>query len=306
MLETELIQWIQQNSIQEGVSVSLGIGDDAAVLHGSMQDKIVVTKDVLFEGIHFDSASTPSNLIGRKALAVNLSDIAAMGTQPIGYLLGLGIPQNMPQKTIESILQGIFDLAKSLQLPLLGGDTNVWAGPLVLSVTAIGKQLGRGVARRDAAKAGQRIFVTGSLGGSRHHKEFLFEPRIKEGILLQQLECVTAMMDISDGLAKDLPTLCWASNVGAVIDTLQIPYSPSIRHKSNALERALCDGEDFELLFTVKPEGVEELLQLTKKHALELSEIGWTQEDHQIILRLSSGEEIPMSEFKGFEHGQPT
>lgn len=228
--------------------VRVGIGDDAAVVKspGSEFD-LVYTTDSVVEAIHFLPGTEPRR-IGHKMVGRLLSDLAAMGAEPDHVLLNLVVPSGYSAASLDQIYHGAEKLAMSFGASIIGGDT-IKSAPLALHGFAAGR-LPAGAARlRSGAGAGDKIYVTGSLGGSIHGKHLDFTPRVSEGIWLRQGGWVTAMMDISDGLARDLPRICMRSGVGALVHAEDIPMSQHVD-----LNHALSDGEDYELLFTVQAE----------------------------------------------------
>lgn len=231
----------------------VGPGDDCAVVRvtGSSDDWIFTT-DPVIERRHFLPA-TPARLVGRKAIARVVSDIAAMGGTPLWILINLVAPARMSVRRIHRLYDGVADAARTWDLGILGGDT-AEGDTLELHITGIGS-IPRGTAvLRSGARTGDSLYVTGTLGGaclprSRHH--LLFEPRIEAGRFLAESRFATAMMDLSDGLAADLPRLLDASGRGVQVDAAAIPLSRAARRTGNPLRHALDDGEDFELLFSV-------------------------------------------------------
>lgn len=236
-------------------SVLFGIGDDAAVLAASPEAQLVC-KDMLMDGVHFLSAEHAPEAIGHKALAVNLSDIAAMGGQPLSAYIALALPRPLLAQAgfVDRLYEGISRLAARYDVAIAGGDTNIWDGPFVISVTVLGRAHRKGAVLRGGARAGDEIWVTGPLGGSYpsgHH--LTFEPRLKEAALLMERATVHAMIDISDGLGKDLRQLAAASGLRAEIERERLPLRLPGPRDAAALHRALSDGEDFELCFTLPP-----------------------------------------------------
>ncbi len=260
--EFALIDWISRTAGNRK-EVVLGIGDDAAIL-GVSDQEWVITKDVLIEDVHFDSTARPHE-IGYKSLAVNLSDLAAMTAIPVAAFVGIVIPKGEQQERIQGIFQGLQALADDWNVTLAGGDTNSSSGPLVISVTLIGTVEPGTAVRRDRARPGDWIFVTGPLGGSlAQGRHFRFTPRIREALLLKEAVSLHSMMDISDGIGSDLFHLLNRSQVGAKLIAAQIPVHPDVDSNQSAeqrLQQALSDGEDFELLFTVSPEDGAMLLE---------------------------------------------
>ena len=234
----------------------VGPGDDCAVVRvpGSRDDWLFTT-DPVIERRHFLPA-TPAQLVGRKAIARAVSDIAAMGGTPLWILVDLVAPASTPLARIRGLYAGLIAAAKKWDLGILGGDT-AEGDTLELHITGVGR-IPRGAAvLRSGARAGDLLYVTGALGGaylpgSRHH--LLFEPRLAAGRFLAENQFATAMMDLSDGIAADLPRLLDASKRGIRLEAAAIPLSRAARRTDHPLHHALCDGEDFELLFTVAPQ----------------------------------------------------
>ena len=231
----------------------VGPGDDCAVVRvPGAPDDWLFTTDPVIERRHF-LPETPARRVGRKAIARAVSDIAAMGGTPLWILVDLVAPAATPLARIRGLYDGMIAAARKWNLGILGGDT-AEGDTLELHITGVGR-LPRGTAvLRSGARAGDLVYVTGALGGaylpgSRHH--LLFEPRLEAGRFLAAKKFATAMMDLSDGLAADLPRLLDASNRGVRLDAAAIPLSRAARQAPHPLHHALCDGEDFELLFTV-------------------------------------------------------
>ena len=233
----------------------VGPGDDCAVVRvpGSSDDWLFTT-DPVIEHRHF-LPETPARLVGRKAIARAVSDVAAMGGTPLWILVDLVAPASTPLARIRGLYDGLIAAAKKWNLGILGGDT-AEGDVLELHITGVGR-LPRGAAvLRSGARTGDLVYVTGALGGAylpgcRHH--LLFEPRLEAGRFLAEKKFATAMMDLSDGLAADLPRLLDASKRGVRLEAAAIPLSRAARKTKQPLRHALEDGEDFELLFTVAP-----------------------------------------------------
>jgi thiamine-monophosphate kinase len=224
-------------------SVLVGVGDDCAVLRGQ-GNYLLLKTDAVVEGVHFTSTAPPS-LIGRKALARAVSDIAAMGGRPLAAVITLGLPHDESPRRLAAIYRGLERASREFQLDLVGGETTR-ARQLFLNVALLGEC--RDPVLRSSAKAGDLIFVTGTLGGTQSRRHLTFTPRLSEGQWLAEKKMATAMMDLSDGLGADLPRLARASGLGFELQPASIP-----RARGASLEAALNDGEDYELLFTVAP-----------------------------------------------------
>ena len=314
-MELEFLQRLRSQIPVSRPDVLLGIGDDAAILGTS--GETVLTVDLLTEGVDFLLEQADPVLIGRKALAVNLSDLAAMAAVPTAILIAVALP-NTSRKTAvgrlsplelgEKLLTGIRTLAGQYNVAIIGGDTNTWDGGLVLSITAIGRATEHGVTQRDGARPGDHIFVTGPLGGSLLRNQFTFEPRVREALHLNAHYDIHAAMDISDGLSLDLARLVAESGCGAVLREAAIPVSGDAKRMNDAmtpLEHALYDGEDFELLFTVSPQTAAVLLR-EQPLANPLYEIGGiTTAEHVSIRILTQDGALRDHEPKGFVHETP-
>lgn len=237
------------------------LGDDAAVV-----GQTLYTVDMLTEGVDFLLDQVTPEKIGRKALAVNLSDIAAMGGVPTDYLVSVALPQNNHSLDLaKRLYAGMLPLAEKYGVRIIGGDTNSWNGGLVISVTVIGAVSKYGVIRRGGGKPNDRLLVTGPLGGSLLDHQFSFEPRIFEAEYLLKHFSISAGLDISDGLSLDLARLTRESHLGATLIAEQIPIAEDARTLANQtgmtpLTHALSDGEDFELLLAVPSEVAQKLV----------------------------------------------
>ncbi len=242
-----------------------GIGDDAAVLEGPEGGRLLLFAcDTITEGVHF-LPDDPPEQIGHKALACNLSDIAAMGGVPRAATLSIGCSPEAPVEVIDGIWAGMRALAGEFDVDLVGGDLHRSKSGLVLSVAILGEVEHELCVRRSGAKAGDFVVVTGALGGSSAGRHLTFTPRVREGRWLAEHKLASAMIDLSDGLASDMRRLCESSGVGAELEAARVPVSDeahSLAAKGDtertALERALFDGEDFELLVTVSPRLLDE------------------------------------------------
>lgn len=260
--EFRLIDWVRQRSGPHP-QVPVGIGDDAALLTPTPGEEVIVTTDMLMDGRHFIVGETPPEWIGRKALAVNLSDIAAMGGRPLAAFISWALPRNRGRDLAESLFAGMAQLAREFNVSIAGGDTNSWDGPLVINVTLVGETIGQRRILRSGARPGDVILVTGPLGGSLAGRHLTFTPRVHDAIELSQRVQINAMLDLSDGVASDLRHVLNQSQVGATLDANSIPIHPDVDRQlpqSEQLRKALTDGEDFELMLTVSPIEAEKLL----------------------------------------------
>jgi thiamine-monophosphate kinase len=293
--ELAFIDWLRQQTLPDP-RILIGPGDDTALLRSPGSD-LLVTTDMLLDGSCFKLADAGPLRVGRKAMAVNLSDIAAMAGQPIAAFVSVGLPRHGGGEIAESLYRGMRSVADEFQTTIAGGDTNSWDGRLVISVTLVGQPTKRGAVRRNGAQAGDWLFVTGPLGGSILGKHLDFTPRIREAQALHELVELHAMIDISDGLATDLAKLCRESHCGAVLRAGSIPISADARRmpgERSPLEHALRDGEDFELLLAVNPDDGRKL----EAHA-GLSHIGECVPDG---LWLEDGGRQETLRADGYEH----
>lgn len=298
--EFRLIEAIRRR-IPAHSAVDLGIGDDAACLAVGDQGRLITT-DMLLEGVHFEIPPADPRQIGRKSINVNLSDIAAMGGIPTAAFVSICWPKNRDGKFREDVCLGLEEACARFSVSLAGGDTNSWNGPLVVSVTAVGRLEGPAWTR-SGARPGDWIMVTGSLGGSLtgHHLDFV--PRVEESRRLREVANPSSMIDISDGLSADLYHLLDESGVGGTLEAEAIPTAVSAQDSSggrSSLERALGDGEDFELLFTVSPKEGRRLLE-HPPFTTRLSRIGEIEAEPGGRLRMESGEVVPLARM-GWSH----
>ena len=299
------------NSIRKRVTSSIvtGIGDDAAVFRSNSGKETVVSVDLLIEDMDFRRTTTPPYLLGHKALAVSLSDLAAMGSRPLSALVSIGVPEDVWQTDfVDRLYDGWLDLANRYGVQLIGGDTSRAHEHIVIDSIAIGECSAGMAVKRSGATAGDHIFVTGSLGAAAaglrliergahlaeqnladedsqklDHvllRQLRPDPRVGWGMVLGEEKLATAMIDLSDGLSSDLNHLCEASSVGALIDSSSLPIDERVvdlcgRRALDPLQLALHGGEDFELLFTVKPENVARLPR--RVDGVEIKRIGTIQ-----------------------------
>lgn len=221
------------------------IGDDTAVLSYTKDKDQLFTTDMMTENVHFTRRMS-ARLIGHKALACNISDIAAMGGIPTFAVVSLGVPKTLPIKWVDEMYQGIATLAKQFDVSIVGGDT-IKSDKITINIALLGEVEKKYCVLRRGAKPGDAIFVTGLLGGSLKSGRHLdFIPKVEQARFLVKKFKPSAMMDISDGLAGDLNHILSASGVGAHLNDTDIPC-----HQGVSLKQALTDGEDYELLFTL-------------------------------------------------------
>jgi thiamine-monophosphate kinase len=306
--EFALIDWIRQREESRASTwARLGIGDDCAILGIDAGTEMLVTTDMLMDGRHFRLAEDGPRAVGYKALGVNLSDIAAMAGVPRAVVIAIALPRANATNVAQSIYQGVRELAGRFGVELVGGDTNAWDGPLVISVTVLGEATSQGAVRRSGARPGDAILVTGPLGGSLFARRHLRpEPRIAEALAVHQVASIHAMIDISDGLSSDLGHILTESGgLGAVLDELAIPihrdaHDASQHDGRSALDHAFNDGEDFELCLVVPADDAGRLLA-TPPAPAALYRIGTVIESPGLLLRTSDGAERPIAP-RGFDH----
>jgi thiamine-monophosphate kinase len=265
-MEQAFVNWLRQQT-RTHPQLRLGLGDDAALLAVTPGRELVVTSDLLTDEVDFVLEKVAPQRVGRKALAVNLSDLAAMAAEPLAAIVSVALPESRAERLAHGIYEGIFDLADEFQIPVAGGDTNTWPGKLVISVTALGQTTRKGSLRRSGARPGDLVLATGQFGGSILGHHFDFTPRVHEALLLHRQYDLHAGIDVSDGLSLDLSRLAHESGCGAALQLDEIPVSDAARQlasadtSATAIDRALGDGEDFELLLAVPPDSAEQILR---------------------------------------------
>jgi thiamine-monophosphate kinase len=274
--EFTYINWLRQLTPPDR-RVLIGPGDDTAAVVFSPGAACLVTTDMLLEGSHFILAEAGPRRVGRKAMAVNLSDVAAMAGRPVAAVVSVGLPRQGGRALAEELYRGLREVADEFDTAIVGGDTNSWAGGLVISVTVLGETTGRGPVRRAGAKPGDWLLVTGPLGGSLLGKHLDVTPRVREALRLHELADLHAMIDVSDGLAADVNHVCEESGCGAVLRAEAVPVSDAARRMNDGrtpLDHALSDGEDFELVFAVSPEDGRRLVEAQPVGGIVLSHVG--------------------------------
>ena len=265
-MESELIAHLRK-VLPAHPLLKLGPGDDAAVLRVADLEECVVTVDLLTDHVDFELSEVAAQRVGRKLLAVNLSDLAAMASRPLAAVIALVLPRAGGMRLAVELYEGLLPLAERYGVIIAGGDTNSWDGPLAASVTLLGAVTEHGPLRRDGARPGDRIVVTGQFGGSILGRHLDFEPRVGEALLLAERYRLHAGIDCSDGLSIDLNHVVEESGCGAVVRPDAVPVAEDayrlarkLDDGSTALEHALGDGEDFELILAVPPEEARRML----------------------------------------------
>ena len=309
--------------------VVVGPGDDAAVLQPERGAFDVVTTDAHVDGVHFDLRFVPADAAGHRALAVNLSDLAAMGARPRAALLSLLLPDALAVDTLDGVIDGLLALADKYKVALVGGNITRTLGPLALDITAIGSVRPRRVLARRGARPGDEVYVTGTLGDAATGLRVLQEtagavlpddagryaacvnrylrpdPRVRIGLLLGRNRAASSCMDLSDGLADALRQVAAASEVGMTIDTASLPIGDGVRlwharTASDAVNAAIAGGDDYELLFTVRPSHRGRLRTVLKQAGdVPITRIGVVTRGAGVLLRDADGtRELPA----GYEH----
>lgn len=283
--------------------VTVGIGDDAAVIEPVVGQQIACTDQVI-DGVDFLSGQHSLSDVGYKAMAINLSDIAAMGGTPTSALVTLALPTKNATRIAGEVYEGIFEAAAKYRVAIAGGDISTYDGPLAISITLLGHVPADGAWLRSGAGVDEAILVTGPVGGSIRGRHLRPEPRIELAAQLRELVTVTAAIDVSDGLSLDLDRLLAKSGVGCEIDVHQIPiHDDAIELSASSgrtpFDHAWSDGEDFELILTMSQSDAEKAMQ-TKLDSM-LTKIGKTT-SRTGIWKLENGQHERLSP-QGFVHG---
>lgn len=314
--------------------VRVGIGDDAAVIEPARNTLDVLTADALIEGVHFDRRFSSARDVGYRALAVNLSDLAAMGATPRAALLSLGLPPGLPIADLDDLLEGFLDAARPHGLSLVGGNVTASPGPLIVDVTATGAVRRRRVLTRAGAHAGDELYVSGVVGAAAAGLAWLRaqadgrgsmtddptlaacaeryripEARVRLGLLAGRNRAASACVDLSDGLADGVRQICSASGVGAVVEADAIPIDAGGRRWFEARQHdpivaAITGGDDYELLFAVPRRARRRFLTIAKLvKGLAVTRIGAVTADTAIVLRREGSTEPLPSGFAHFAEG---
>lgn len=296
--EQAFLDWLRRSD-RPPPEAEVPLGDDAAVWRLPSGDRVVLAADALAEGTHFDAGTAPE-LIGRKALAVNLSDLAAMGAAPLCAVATCALGHGFAVERAAAITAGLREAGRRWECPLVGGDTIAHSGGIVISVTVLGRLLADAPVRRSGARPGDLIAVTGALGGSILGRHLRFEPRLRESARLLELGPPSAMMDVSDGLLRDLFRLADMSGTGFRIEAGNVPVHDDARRAGgDAVLRALGDGEDFELLFTAPP-AVMARIRGGWDLGTPVTVVGGIVREERVVVR--DGREEPARPL-GYEHG---
>ena len=326
--ELGLIEKIRQIVAKKSFPVVIGIGDDAAVIDTSADRQTLITTDVLVEEIHFKMDYFTYEQLGYRAMAANLSDIAAMAGNPEFAVVSIAITNTIAVSDIEKLYTGMKKLADRYNVVIIGGDTTRSKYGMFINIALIGSVQKGKYTTRSNAQIGDGIYITGNLGGSFAGMKLLSSkvkaalkyesqlkerhlapnPRISEAQYLCEHILLNSMIDVSDGLASELNHICRCSNVGATIDENLIPLEPGIEELASqcgesAIDYALTGGEDFELVFTARMGNVEHIKKdFEQKFKLALTKVGQIVEaKYGITMSTSAGNRIPL-DYKGWNH----
>jgi thiamine-monophosphate kinase len=269
--EFALINWLRDRARSKDARVAIGIGDDMAAVRWP-SGLVLITCDIRLDTVHFVWSEHGPELVGRKAIACSLSDCAAMAALPRAAVISVALNKNVSMEEAQRLAGSMIDTAKAFGCEIVGGDTTAWNGPTVIDVTMLGEVPdNRQPIPRSGARPGDTIYVTGKLGGSILGRHMTFEPRVQLAQELAATGSVHAMIDISDGLAGDLGHICEESKCGAVLEKGLLEraihddaYRLSTQDNVSALEHALHDGEDFELVVVGDERGLGPLAETGK------------------------------------------
>ena len=305
---------VRDNSLRSKRLLQHGIGDDCAVLRIPAKQELLVTTDFSLEDVHFRRSWHRSEVVGRRCLVRGLSDIAAMGGSPVAAFLSLALPKSISQSWVDGFLKGLLGLAAEFKVPLAGGDTTQSPDLVLADIVVVGSVPKNKAVLRSGAQSGDRIYVTGELGGSAaalsalregaasveerdYPRHFRPVPRIAVGQFLRDRRIATAMIDLSDGLSTDLSHVCEESGVGAQIDASAVPQAKVGKKKQAVdLDLALHGGEDYELLFTAR----KNTRVPPKIDGVQVSPIGVITREKRLIL-VRDGVRCRL-QVKGWEH----
>jgi thiamine-monophosphate kinase len=310
--EFGFIDRIRPETLTRPESVIKGIGDDCSVCRATRDRVALLTTDLLVEGVHFQLASVPPHKLGRKSIAVNLSDIAAMGGTPKEALVSIAIPDTVPVETLDSLYQGMKSMAREFEVNLVGGDTTASPSHLVINVAVVGEAREEEVLYRSGAKPKDVVFLTGAVGASAAGLDSLLanrsfegqaalldahldpQPHVKAGRIIAGLRVAHSLIDVSDGLAGDLGHICTESKVGAIIEEGKIPTTELFRAYCERFELdptrlATHVGEDYVLLGTVPEESAGKLEKAVVSGGCEFFRIGRIVEEPGVRLHAPDG-----------------
>jgi thiamine-monophosphate kinase len=309
-VETDFVNWLLDR-IPPDPRLEVPPGDDAAVLRPPAMRRTVVTVDMLTEGVDFVlGPDCPPRAVGHKAVAVSLSDLAAMGSRPEAVFVAVCLPRSGGDAIAHGLLEGIEAITADYGCTLAGGDTNSWDGPLVVSVTAIGSVQPGCAWRRDGGRPGDLLVVTGACGGSLLGRHLAVQPRVREALAIAGRFDVHAAIDVSDGLSLDLSRLLKASGLGAIVRLADVPIHADARRMSqlpgdtrSPLDHALSDGEDFELILAMPAEAAHALVAAAGQAPLDLpiTILGELTDEPGLVAEDAHGERTTLTP-RGYVH----
>jgi thiamine-monophosphate kinase len=300
--EDQITSWFAAQSRLDPKQFPIGIGDDMAEIQLADGVSVLITTDMLMDGVHFDLSSCTLEQAGYKAMASSLSDCAAMATVPLCAVAAVSLPEGFGIEHLKQLHWGRVRAGEPFGCEVVGGDITKWRHPegkLAICYTMLSRPSGHHPpVRRSGAQVGDLICVTGTLGGSISGKYLEFVPRVREALELTRLARLHSMMDITDGLSTDLNRICTQSRVGALLEAEKIPISPAAQSRPNPLESALNDGEDFELLFTLSE---QEWKKLEGFDLVPLTVIGRVTDSRTMQIRMPDGR-MEVLVPRGFDH----
>jgi len=309
-VETDFVAWLLSR-LPADARLEVPPGDDAAVLRSPALRRTVVTVDMLMEGVDFVlGPDVTARAVGHKALGVSLSDLAAMGSRPEAAVVAVALPKRGGESLAQELHAGLASLAAEHGVTIAGGDTNSWDGPLVISVTALGSVPPGAAWRRDGARPGDLLVVTGACGGSLLGRHLAVRPRVREAAAIAARFPVHAAIDVSDGLSLDVSRMMAASGTAAVLELAAVPIHPdAVRMRGlpgdgrSPLEHALGDGEDFELVLALEPAAARQLVAEAGRPPLDVSVtvIGEVVEGQGLFARTTGGGREPLKP-RGYVH----
>jgi thiamine-monophosphate kinase len=310
--EFGFIERIKGGCLIRNENVIIGIGDDSCVFKTSAEVVSLLTTDMLVEQIHFLLEAIPPYQLGRKSLAVNMSDIAAMGGTPKEAVLSVAIPDTVDLEYLDALYDGMKAMAKEFEVNLLGGDTTSSPGPLIINIALVGEAQKEEVLYRSTAKVGDVVFLTGPVGSAAagldiilkgrgadeweelieaHHNPY---PQIKTGRIIASMKVANSLIDVSDGVAADLGHICTESKLGAIIEEEMIPTTAQFRaycakFQENSRHLSLHVGEDYVLLGTVPEESATRLQKALESNGCQFHPVGKTVAESGLRLEGSDG-----------------